>query len=307
MSTTLGFIGLGVMGERMCRNLARKSGHKVIALDTRQAPLDALAADGVVAASGVADVAARCDVIFLSLPGEKEVAAVCLGAGGLLANGRKGQVVVDMSTNSVSAARDLAQRFAQAGIAFADAPVARTREAAEAGTLAIMVGAEPALMERIRPLLGTMGTAISHCGGVGAGQIVKIINNMLAFNQVLAISQAFVMGTRAGVEPRLLLETLSMGSSDSFALRNHAMKAILPHEFPTPSFSAHYVLKDLSYAFKLASEVNTPLDFGHLAARYYQGAVDAGIGEEYYPAVVKLIEKNWTPGKPALQALGGNT
>ena len=111
------------------------------------------------------------------------------------------------------------------------------------------------------------------------------------------MAQALVLGTRAGVEPRLLLETLSKGSSDSFALRNHAMKAMLPHEFPAPAFSAHYVLKDLSYAFALADETRVPLDFAHLAARYYEQAVASGFGDEYYPAVVKLVENGWSPAK----------
>lgn len=306
MSATLGFIGLGVMGERMCRNLVRKSGHKVVAFDSRKAPLEALSRDGSQAATSVADVAAQADIIFLSLPGEKEVRAVCLGPSGLLESGRKGQTIIEMSTNSVSCVRELAQRFAERGIEFADAPVARTREAAEQGTLAIMVGAEPNVMARILPLLATMGNAISHCGAVGAGQIVKIINNMLVFDAVVALAQALVLGTRAGVEPKLLLETLSKGSSDSFALRNHAMKAMLPHEFPAPAFSAEYVLKDLSYAFKLAEEVRVPLDFAHLAASYYQGAVAQGFGAEYYPAVIKLIEKDWVPqGRPATEREAG--
>jgi 3-hydroxyisobutyrate dehydrogenase-like beta-hydroxyacid dehydrogenase len=297
MSGQLGFIGLGVMGERMCRNLVRKSGRKVFVFDTRKAPMDALANDGAIAVSSVAQVMREAEIVFLSLPGEKEVRAVCLGHGGLLESGRKGQTIVEMSTNSVSCVRELATRFAESGIDFVDAPVARTRQAAEQGTLAITVGAEPAVMELIQPLLATMGTAITHCGAVGAGQIVKIINNMLVFEMVIALSQAFVLGVKAGVEPKLLLETLSKGSSDSFVLRNHAMKAMLPGDFPIPAFGAGYVLKDLSYAFQLGEETGLPLDSAHLAARYYEGAITEGIGDEYFPVVLKLIQKGWTPSQ----------
>src|SRR5262249_38686328 len=168
----LGFVGLGVMGEPMCRNLARKSGAAVVAFDTRPEPLDALGRDGVARAASLADVAHRADVIFLCLPGEPQVRAVCLGTTGLLSRLRRGQTVVDMSTVPVALARELEQACAARGVAFADAPVARTAQAARDATLSIMVGAEPALFDRLSPYLACMGSEITHCGPVGAGEAV---------------------------------------------------------------------------------------------------------------------------------------
>jgi len=164
MATTLGFIGLGVMGEPMCRNLARKSGADVVAFDQRAEPLAALARDSVGAAGSAGEVLARADVIFMCLPGEPQVRAVALGQDGLAARVRRGQTVVDMSTAPVALARELGHAFAARGADFADAPVARTAQAAKDGTLSIMVGGDTAVFERLRPYLACMGTEITHCG-----------------------------------------------------------------------------------------------------------------------------------------------
>src|SRR5882724_10122690 len=152
MTTTLGFIGLGVMGESMCRNLARKSGAAIIAFDARPAPLAALRADGVDAAASLDDVARRADVIFLCLPGEPQVRAVCLGASGqdgLLAQVRRGQTVVDMSTCPVALAQELGRAFSARQVDFVDAPIARTAQAARDGTLSIMVGGDASVVARL--------------------------------------------------------------------------------------------------------------------------------------------------------------
>ncbi len=185
MVNTLGFVGLGVMGEKMCRNLARKSGKKVFAFDNRPGRAELLEADGVVVATSLADLASKADVIFLSLPGEREVMAVCTGPGGLIEHCRQGQTIVDTSTNTVACVRQVAANLAERGIDFADAPVARTREAAAACTLSIMVGAEVEVMARIRPFLETMGSDVTHCGKVGCGEVLKIINNMLNIRTTL--------------------------------------------------------------------------------------------------------------------------
>ena len=149
---SLGFIGLGTMGEPMCRNLAAKAGRPVLAYDLRSEPGERLAARGVASTSSIAAIAAA-ETIFLSLPGRDEVRAVCLGPGGLLDHARRGQSVVDLSTTPAGFAREIAAACAAIGVAFADAPVARTRAAAESGTLSIMVGADQATFDRIAPLL----------------------------------------------------------------------------------------------------------------------------------------------------------
>ena len=296
MATTgvLGFVGLGVMGEAMCRNLARKSGAPVVAFDERPAPLAALAADGVQAAASVAEVARRAEIVFLCLPGEPQVRAVCLGAGGgLAALVEPGQTVVDMSTCPVALARELHQAFGARGAAFADAPIARTAQAARDGTLSIMVGGEPALFARLRPLLGCMGSEVTHCGGVGAGQAVKLMNNMVVAQTVVALAEALAVARASGaVEPRVLFETLVKGSADSFVLRNHGMKSLLPDHHPTEgAFPTRYILKDLSYAIQLAESAGVTLEQAATTRRLLEATAAAGWSEAYYTAVIRTIEK----------------
>jgi 3-hydroxyisobutyrate dehydrogenase-like beta-hydroxyacid dehydrogenase len=289
----LGFVGLGVMGEAMCRNLARKSGATVVAFDERPAPLAALAADGVQAATSTAEVARRAEIVFLCLPGEPQVRAVCLGAGGLAACVAPGQTVVDMSTCPVALARELHQAFGGRGAAFADAPIARTAQAARDGTLSIMVGGEPALFARLRPLLACMGSEVTHCGDVGAGQAVKLMNNMVVAQTVVALAEALAVARASGaVEPRVLFETLAKGSADSFVLRSHGMKSLLPDHHPTEgAFPTRYILKDLAYALQLAESAGVTLEQAATTRRLFEATAAAGWSDAYYTAVIRTIEK----------------
>lgn len=285
----LGFIGLGVMGEPICRNLATKSAIGVIAYDLDPQPLQRLAAHGVAAAASAAEVMDAADVVFLSLPSGDAVRRLAQGESGLIAHVRPGQVVVDTSTSDVSTTRELAREFAAKGATFIDAPVARTRAAAEAGTLAVMVGADRETFERVRPLIATYASEIALCGDVGCGQVLKILNNMLLFQIVAAVSEAKVVAERAGVDAALLFDVLSTGSADSFALRNHGMKAVLPREFPTRSFSVEYARKDLRYGLELASEVGVKSQWGEDVDQLFQRAIDDGRGAEYWPVISQLI------------------
>jgi 3-hydroxyisobutyrate dehydrogenase-like beta-hydroxyacid dehydrogenase len=276
------------MGEPMCRNLAAKSGQPVLASDLDPAPLARLAQAGVQGARSLREMAERAQVIFLSLPGGAEVASVCQGADGLLAHARAGACVVDLSTAPVALARELHGKFAARGIEFADAPVARTRQAAQDGTLSIMVGADDAVFARIRPLLACMASDITYCGGAGAGQAMKIVNNMVLFQNVVALAEALALVRHAGVDPKLALETLAKGSADSFALRNHGMKAMLPGVFPERAFSAEYALKDLGYALELAAQAGIALPGAQNARQLLERAIAAGYGREYFPVLARL-------------------
>jgi 3-hydroxyisobutyrate dehydrogenase-like beta-hydroxyacid dehydrogenase len=289
----LGFIGLGVMGEPMCRNLARKSGARMVAYDTRSHPLAALAADGVEGAASVADVATRAGTIFLCLPGEPQARSVCLGPDGLAAHGQAGQTVVDMSTVPVALARELGAAFAAKSIAFADAPVARTAQAARDGTLSIMVGAEPSVFARLRPLLACMGTEVTHCGPVGAGEAVKLMNNMVVAQTVVALAEALAVARASGaVDPEVLFATLTKGSADSFVLRNHGLRSLLPDRHPNEgAFPTTYIVKDLSYAIALAETAGLTLEQASTTRRLMERTAAAGYGDRYYTAVIKTIEK----------------
>ncbi|WP_353233641.1 NAD(P)-dependent oxidoreductase [Diaphorobacter ruginosibacter] len=285
----IGFIGLGVMGEPMCRNLTRKAGVPVLAFDLNAGPLERLASEGATIAASPAQVMQQCDVIFLSLPSGEVVAKLARDAGGLLEHASAGQIVVDLSTSAVDTTRALAAEFAARQAHLVDAPVARTRAAAEAGTLAVMVGASPELFSRVEPLIATFASDIALCGPVGCGQVLKILNNMVLFETVVAVSEAKAIGERAGVDPDVLFNTLSMGSADSFALRNHGMKAVLPGAFPERAFSVRYAQKDLHYALQLAQQTGVDARGAKVVDGWFNEAIAAGKGENYHPVISTLM------------------
>ena len=287
---TIGFIGLGVMGEPICRNLVKKSGKRVLAHDLSPEPLARLGADGADVAASAAELIKQSDLLFLCLPSAKHVRAVFEGDG-ILKNIRSGQVVVDLGTSSVSQTRDFAGQLRARGAAWADAPIARTRQAAQDGTLSVMVGATPALYADIEPLIRCFATDVTHCGEVGAGQVMKILNNMVLFETVNALAEAVAVAKYNGVDPKLLLDTLSKGSADSFALRNHGMTAIVPGNFPERAFSTEYALKDLSYALELAADAGLKIRGAELIGTVLQEAIDAGSGENYFPVIAKHLAK----------------
>lgn len=285
----IGFVGLGVMGEPICRNLAAKSGEAVLGFDLRREPLERLAAQGVKAAASAREIAERSDVVFLSLPGGKEVKEVCVGRASLLMFLRPGAYIVDLSTAPVALARDLQARFAARGIHFLDAPVARTRAAAEQGTLSVTVGGAEADLARVRPLLAHFASDITHCGGPGSGQALKIVNNLLLFQNVAALAEALALIRRLGLDPQLALEALAKGSADSFALRHHALKSMLPNRYPERAFSVSYALKDLGYALELAELAGIELTGAKNAQALLERAAAAGHTEEYFPVVAKVV------------------
>jgi 3-hydroxyisobutyrate dehydrogenase-like beta-hydroxyacid dehydrogenase len=286
----IGFIGLGVMGEPMCRNLARKGGAVVTAYDRAAEPLARLAADGVKAAPSLAALSAASDVVFLCLPSGAHVEAVCRGPEGLLATARPGQVIADCGTSPVALARALHAEFAAKGAVFADAPIARTRQAAEDGTLSIMVGADDSTFATLRPLLACCASEVTQCGPVGTGQIAKIMNNMVLVQTVVALCEALAVARQAGMDGAVLFNTLAKGSADSFALRNHGMKAMLPGLFPERAFSTEYALKDLGYALELAKEAGIAVPGAELAAATLKRAIAAGDGALYWPVISRVVE-----------------
>jgi 3-hydroxyisobutyrate dehydrogenase len=285
---TIGFIGLGVMGEPICRNLVKKSGARVLAFDLAPEPMVRLRAEGADVAASVADLIKQSDLVFLCLPSAKHVRGVFEGDG-ILKNIRNGQIVVDLGTSSVKQTRDFAEQLQARGASWADAPIARTRQAAQDGTLSVMVGSSPELFAAIEPLIRCFATDVTHCGGVGAGQVTKILNNMVLFETVNALAEAVAVARSSGVDPALLLGTLSKGSADSFALRNHGIKAIVPGNFPERAFSTEYALKDLSYALELAADAGIRIRGAELIGKVLQEAIDAGSGDAYFPVIAKHI------------------
>jgi 3-hydroxyisobutyrate dehydrogenase-like beta-hydroxyacid dehydrogenase len=285
-----GFIGLGVMGEPMCRNLLTKMTVPVSVIDAQRAPVDRLVEHGAIAAASQRELIEQSDVIFLSLPSGEIVDQISRAKDGLLAIDKPGQIIVDLSTSSVDVTRKLAREFERCGKVLIDAPVARTRAAAEAGTLSVMVGASAEMYARVLPLIQTFASDVTLCGTVGCGQVVKILNNMVMFEIVAALSEAKAIAERSGVEPALLFDTLSKGSGDSFALRNHGMKAIIPDQFPERAFSVEYAHKDLGYALRLAKEHGVPTQGAQYVDELFDKAIANGDGSRYWPVISRLFQ-----------------
>lgn len=288
---TLGFIGLGVMGGPMSGHLLAKGGLPLVVYDLNKEATTRLTSLGAEAADSVASLAMQADIVFVSLPSGEHLKAVCEGPGGLLENMRSGSTLVDLGTSSLRLTREIAVRFAAKGIDYADAPVARTRAAAEQGTLAIMVGATPEVFGRIEPLLRAFASDVTHCGEVGAGQIVKILNNMTVVGTVIALCEAAAIAEANGVKTSALFDTFSKGSADSFALRGHGIKHVALRHFPTNLFSTRYMLKDISYALEMADEAGIEAKEASLAAALLRQAADKGHGDEYWPVILELIER----------------
>jgi 3-hydroxyisobutyrate dehydrogenase-like beta-hydroxyacid dehydrogenase len=286
----IGFIGLGVMGEPMCRNVRVRGGYRVIGSDLDSAPLERLAAQGVAAAASAGAVVRESDVVMVSLPSGQVLESLARGRDGLLENVRPGQIVVDLGTSPVALTRTLAAQFAARGGRYLDAPVARTRAAAEAGTLSVMVGGDAATFEQVRPIIACFASEITHCGAVGSGQVTKILNNMVLFETVAALSEAYAIARRAGLDPALLFDTLAKGSADSFALRNHGMKAIIPQAFPPRAFSVEYAKKDLAYALELAADTGVDAQGARRVDRLFDEAIAQGLGDQYHPVVSRIVD-----------------
>jgi 3-hydroxyisobutyrate dehydrogenase-like beta-hydroxyacid dehydrogenase len=286
---TIGFIGLGVMGEPMCRNLRTRSGKRVLGFDLNPEPLKRLADHGVESAKSATEVVRKSDVVFVSLPSGKELDALARGEDGLLENAQAGHTVIDLGTSPVALTQELAAAFGAKGVGYLDAPVARTRQAAESGTLAVMVGGDAQVLAKVRPLMECFASDITHCGETGSGQVTKILNNLVLFQTVVALSEAYAIAQSAGFEPEKIFAALTKGSADSFALRNHGMKAIIPRQFPGRAFPVDYAMKDLGYALELAKDGEIDAAGARNVLRLFEKAAEAGVGDQYFPVVSRIL------------------
>jgi 3-hydroxyisobutyrate dehydrogenase-like beta-hydroxyacid dehydrogenase len=287
----IGFVGLGVMGEPMCKNLAAATRDKILAFDLNEEPLSRLSEYGAVRATDMRQLATRCNLIFLALPSGEQVSAVCKDRGGLLENATPNTTVIDLGTSPVSLARELSKMFESKRGHFVDAPIARTREAAQRGTLSIMVGGRKADFDAILPYLRFLGSDVTYCGPSGSGQAMKILNNMVLMETVAALSEAAALARHIGLSADLLFDTLGKGSADSFALRNHGMKAIARADFPEKAFSTAYAVKDLQYAMALGDEAKLELFGARAAGEYLERAMKSGDKDRYWPVISKHIGK----------------
>ena len=288
VARAVGFIGLGAMGNPMAANL-RAAGHSLVVHDVREAAAANLIDAGATWAASPAEVARTSEVTFLSLPNPADVDEVMTRADGVLAGAAAGSTVVDLSTNEPAVARRLAVAAAAQGVGFLDAPVSGGVAGARRGRLAVMVGGDEATFAATRPLLESIGSRIFHVGAVGSGNVVKLLNNMMFFVNLLGSVEALVAGAKAGVDPEVLREVVQSGSGGSFVW-DFATRAILDDKL-TPSFTVNLAAKDVSLATALAAETGVEVPMGALAERLIVGHRDADHGAEDVLSVVRMAEE----------------
>lgn len=270
MAMEVGFVGLGNMGGAIARRLLRA--RPLTVFDLRPQAIADLAAAGAIPAAGLAEVAAACDVVIACLPTSDDVRAILFGDGGIAAGLRRGGVVIDMTTGDPAATRDMAERLRDRGIDLVDAPVSGGPIGAEAGTLAIMVGAAPALYERCRDLLSTVSPNVFHAGGTGNGHAMKLVNNTIsAANRAIAF-EAVMLGVRHGLDPKVCVDIVQKSSGRSFAT-----EVVFPRYILTGAMDQGFTLglmhKDLSLAAKLGADSGTPMRLADMVREIYRDAV----------------------------------
>jgi len=285
MASKAGFVGLGIMGRPMAANLAR--GMAVSGYDTD--PSRSAGIPGVAAARSVAELAAECDVVCLSLPSAAIVEEVTLGRQGLIGALSPGSLVIDLSTNLPSVSRRIAARCAERGVDFADAPVSGGEAGARGASLAIMVGATPAAFQRCMPVLSLLGTSITRVGDVGAGGVAKLVNNMIVGSTFAVIAEGFALAARNGVEAGPLYGAICKGWAGSKVLDVSAA-AISAGDF-TPGGTVNMIQKDLGYARALATESHVPVPMTAAAHEIFVAGQAAGKGGLSQPSIIELWQK----------------
>ena len=285
---TVGFIGLGIMGRGMARNLI-KAGFELHVWNRTAGPTTELAAEGAVAAASPADLAAQCEIVIACVSNTEAVQAVLLGPSGVIEGARAGSLVIDMSTISPSATREIAARLGERGVHMLDAPVSGGSEGAARGTLTIMAGGPPEQFARALPVLQAMGKNIFHVGDHGAGQLVKLVNQILVVGNALAMSEALLFAQAAGLDLRKTLETVSSGAAGSWMLSNRGPK-ILARDW-RPGFMIDLQQKDLRLALAAADEMGIPMLCTSLVSNLYSTLQAEGLGREGNHALIKALEK----------------
>jgi 2-hydroxy-3-oxopropionate reductase len=283
----VGFIGLGVMGRPMARNLL-KAGHELVVWSRTRADVDEVAADGATAASSAREVGEQADVVVLMLPDSPQVREVLDGDDGLLAGARDGSLVVDMSTISPVVTREIAEEAAARGIAWVDAPVSGGDVGAREGTLSIMAGGSEADFARAKPLFGALGKTIVHVGPVGSGQVVKACNQVVVALTIEAVSEALVLGSKAGVDPATIIEVLSGGLAANRVMEVRK-RNFLEHDF-TPGFRIDLHHKDLGIALQTAREYGVALPNTAAVDQMLQALRANGRGDRDHSALLTHIE-----------------
>jgi 3-hydroxyisobutyrate dehydrogenase len=287
VSERIGFIGLGIMGRGMAANLL-KAGFSVRVWNRTASRIDALVAAGAEAGASPADVAANSDIIITCVSDTPDVEAVVLGDDGVIHGVKEGALLVDCSTISPKVTQEIAALLAEKGVHMLDAPISGGSEGAANGTLSIMVGGDAAQFARAMPAFEAMGKTITHVGGTGAGQTVKLVNQVLVVVNCLAMSEALMLAQAGGVDLQKTFDAISKGAAGSWMFTNRAPQ-IIARDW-RPGFTVDLQQKDLRLVLDAADELGVPIPGTSLVFNFYRTLEARGLGSEGNHALIKALE-----------------
>lgn len=283
----VGYIGLGLMGKSIARNIL-KAGFPLVVHNRSRAAVAELTAEGAAEAFSPAEVAGQVDVVFTNLPDSPDVESVVLGPDGILQAARPGLVYVDNSTVKPVTARRIAGELAKKGALALDAPVSGGDIGARDGTLTIMVGGEAAALERVRPVFQAMGKTVTHVGGPGAGQVAKAANQIMVAAQMVAMGELLVFSQKAGVDPRKVVEAIRGGAAQCWTLDVKPPRLFAGNR--QPGFKAYMQAKDLNIVLETAREYGVPLPATAENAQLFNAMLQMGLGGLDNSAVISVLE-----------------
>ncbi len=284
----VGYIGLGLMGKSIARNIL-KAGFPMIVHNRSREAMDELVAEGAIHASSPAVVAAQADVVFTNLPDTPDVEKVVLGEKGIIEGAHNGLIFVDNSTIKPASARMLAGKLAERGVISLDAPVSGGDIGAKNGTLTIMVGGDAEAFQKVIAVFQAMGKTITHVGDAGAGQVAKAANQIMVAAQMVAMGELLVFSKKAGVDPRKVVEAIKAGAAQCWALDIKPPRLFDGNR--NPGFKSYMQLKDMNIVLETAKEYDVPISGTIENTKLFQQMVDMGMGELDNSAVVGVIEK----------------
>ena len=293
----IGFVGTGTIGAPMAMRLL-DAGHRLRVFDLNPQATRPHEEKGALRANALREIAEHCTVIFLSLPGPKQIESVMCGDDGLLAHGRPATTVIDLSTNAIALNRQLASQASSQAMHYLDAPVSGGRVGALAGKLAVMVGGDSAAFDAVRHLIACFGENIFYMGAAGAGTLTKLINNQIFLAASVLVQEGFVMGVKAGMDPSAVLEVLKVSSAASVLGR---ASLFLSRKFDQDIFSLAIAAKDLDVALASAEALGAQMPMTAAAAGVYQRALEQGLGAQDFYATVKVLEAAAGVSVPPLQ------
>lgn len=284
----IGFIGLGIMGKPMVRNLM-KAGHEVVVFDVIKENVDLMVQEGAVRGTSSKNVAEQCKYIITMLPNSPHVKAVVLGETGVLQGAQPGTILVDMSSIAPLASKEIYEECQKKGVKMIDAPVSGGEPKAIDGTMSIMVGGEKEVFEEVYDILMTMGGSAVHCGDIGAGNTTKLANQVIVALNIAAVSEAFMLSTRAGVDPVKVFEAIRGGLAGSTVM-NAKVPMITERNF-NPGFKVDLHIKDLNNALETGHQVGSPLPLTAIAMEILQTLHADGKGQCDHSAIATYYEK----------------